>query len=86
MRRNILMHYNYDDILIGSNNLDQQIVWFKKHYKKLNKVQKESLKFLYWDNTYMSSIIEQIENDIKEEKRKKIIEEEKNNAVLHSQD
>lgn len=80
MRRNILMHYNYDDILIGSNNLDQQIVWFKKHYKKLNKVQKESLKFLYWDNTYMSSIIEQIENDIKEEKRKKIIEEEKNNV------
>jgi len=74
MRRNILMHYNYDDILIGSNNLDQQIVWFKKHYKKLNKVQKESLKFLYWDNTYMSSIIEQIENDIKEEKRRKIKE------------
>jgi len=74
------MHYDYDDILIGSNNLDQQIVWFKKHYKKLNKVQKESLKFLYWDNTYMSSVIERIENDIKKEKRKKIIEEEKNNV------
>ncbi len=31
MGRNILMHYDYDDILIGSNNLDQQLVWFKKH-------------------------------------------------------
>ncbi len=80
MRRNLLMHYNYDDILIGSNNLDQQLVWFKKHYQILNKHQKESLKFLYLDNTYMSSVIERIENDIKKEKRKKIIEEEKNNV------
>ena len=80
MGRNILMHYDYDDILIGSNNLDQQLTWFKKHYQILNKHQKESLKFLYLDNTYMSSVIERIENDIKKEKRKKIIEEEKNNV------
>lgn len=79
MRRNLLMHYDYDDILIGSNNLDQQLVWFKKHYKKLNKFQKESLKYLYLDNTYMSSVIEQMNNDIKEEKRKKIIEKNKVN-------
>ena len=74
MGRNILMHYDYDDILIGSNNLNQQLTWFRKHYKTLNKHQKESLKFLYLDNTYMGSVIEQIENDIKEEKRRKIKE------------
>ena len=79
MRRNILMHYNYDDILIGSNNLDQQLIWFRKHYKTLNKHQKESLKCFYLDNTYMNSVIEQINNEIKEEKRKKIIEKNKVN-------
>mgnify|MGYP007016110289 FL=1 len=65
--------------MIGSNNLDQQLIWFKKHYQTLNKHQKESLKCLYLDNTYMSSVIEQMNNDIKEEKRKKIIEKNKVN-------
>lgn len=77
MGRNVLMHYDYDDILIGSNNLDQQLTWFRKHYKTLNKHQKESLKCLYLDNTYMSSVIEQINNEIKEEKKKKIMDKYK---------
>lgn len=73
----ILAHYNYDDILIGCNNLYQQIVWFENRYKRLNKPQKESLKHLYIENTYMNNIIEQINNEIKEEKRKKIMDKYK---------
>ena len=74
MKQKILAHYDYDDIIIGANNLGQILVWLRNRYRKLNKSQKDSLRYLYLDNTYMGSVIEQIENDIKEEKRRKIKE------------
>lgn len=77
LKQNLLMHYNYDDILLSAENLDQMLIWFKKRYKKLNHVQKESLKYFYLDNKYMNNIIKQTDNDIKEEKKQKIIEKYK---------
>jgi len=72
----ILAHYNYDDILIGCNNLYQQIVWFENRYKRLNKPQKESLKHFYYDHIYMIRLIKQIDENF--ENSKKIKRADKN--------
>ena len=62
------IYYNYDDILLGCQNLDQLLNWFAKKYKRLNKTKRDQLKCRY-ENTYMAGIIEQLENEIKEKRK-----------------
>lgn len=65
-KKNKLIFYN-NDFLVGCQNLDQLLQWFAIRYKRLSKIKRDNLKARY-ENTYMTKIIEQLDDEIKKAK------------------
>lgn len=61
--------YLNDNAYVGSQNIKQSLNYFAERYKISSKVMRDSLKS-YFENTYMSKIIEQLDSEIKEERKR----------------
>lgn len=75
-----IIYYNPDDILTGCNNLDQMLKYFVREYKNLKKPARDQIKSRF-ENTYMSAIIDQLDNEIKESKKVKKVERVKSEEI-----
>lgn len=76
MNRKLVGLESYDDIILGCQNLEQNLEWFTYFYTKLNMTKKKNLKARY-ENHIIGLIIEIVEEQIKETKRLKLIEKNK---------
>lgn len=61
--------YLNDNSYVGSQNIRQSLNYFAERYKISSKVMRDSFKS-YFENTYMSKIIEQFDEEIKEERKR----------------
>lgn len=70
-----------NQIMLACNNLEQIIDCFEVLYKKSSQIEREQLRSRFEDNTYAIEMMNRMDINIMENKRKKIMEKAKEENI-----